>query len=64
MGGVVIGARAAGVGLVPGLGLGGAAAVVSGGAVAYTAAQAPSSRVVLAAESEVKGRKGELEWGG
>jgi hypothetical protein len=53
VGGVVIGALTAGVGLVPYLGLVGTAAVVSGGAVAYTAAQAPSSRVVLAAESEV-----------
>ncbi len=53
VGGVVIGALTAGVGLVPYLGLVGTAAVVSGGAVAYTAAQAPSSRVVLAADSEV-----------
>lgn len=54
VGGVVIGALTAGVGLVPYLGLVGTAAVVSGGAVAYTAAQAPSSRVLLAAETEVR----------
>lgn len=58
VGGVVIGALTAGVGLVPYLGLVGTAAVVSGGAVAYTAAQAPGSRVVLAAETEVSGELG------
>lgn len=58
VGGVVIGALTAGVGLVPYLGLVGTAAVVSGGAVAYTAAQAPSSRVLLAAETEVGGSVG------
>ena len=53
LGGVVIGALTAGVGLVPYLGLVGAAAAVGGGAVAYTASQSPSSRVILAAETEV-----------
>ncbi|GAB5031720.1 Hypothetical protein NocV09_00602720 [Nannochloropsis oceanica] len=64
VGGVVIGALTAGVGLLPYLGLVGAAAVAGGGAVAYTAAQAPSeSRVVLAAETEAEARrwKGALE---
>eukprot|EP00624_Nannochloropsis_granulata_P000154 evm.model.NODE_10580_length_6495_cov_34.212780.1 len=64
VGGVVIGALTAGVGLLPYLGLVGAAAVAGGGAVAYTAAQTPpESRVVLAAETEAEACrwKGALE---
>jgi F0F1-type ATP synthase assembly protein I len=54
VGGVVIGALTAGVGLVPYLTLVGAAVVAGGAGVAYTASQAPSSKLVLAAESEVR----------